>query len=103
LTAILEEQARTPEHLGRWSAFEHFEETSQRIGAKTPAGASEGHHEHSQRRGGEALPLEPVAGNCLIHRRALLGSGIAIAGAVSTGVCLRWAGTPDQVRGRLSG
>jgi sulfane dehydrogenase subunit SoxC len=37
------------------------------------------------RRGGEAPPLEFVAGNGLIHRRALLGSGIAFAGAASVG------------------
>ena len=34
-----------------------------------------------KRRGGEASPLEPVAGNGLLNRRALLGSGIALAGA----------------------
>ncbi len=38
-----------------------------------------------KRRGGEAPPLEFVAGNGLIHRRALLGSGIAFAGAASVG------------------
>src|SRR5436190_22289473 len=30
--------------------------------------------------------LEPVAGNGLLHRRALLGRGIALAGAMSAGV-----------------
>jgi sulfane dehydrogenase subunit SoxC len=35
---------------------------------------------------GRAPSLEPVAGNGLIKRRALLGQGIAIAGAVGTGV-----------------
>jgi sulfane dehydrogenase subunit SoxC len=35
---------------------------------------------------GRAPSLEPVAGNGLINRRALLGQGIAIAGAVGTGV-----------------
>src|SRR5438874_7378577 len=33
-----------------------------------------------------AAPLEPVAGNGLLDRRALLGRGIIFAGAVSTGV-----------------
>ncbi len=33
-----------------------------------------------------AAPLEPVAGNGLLDRRALLGRGIMFAGAVSTGV-----------------
>jgi sulfane dehydrogenase subunit SoxC len=35
---------------------------------------------------GRAPSLEPVAGHGLINRRALLGQGIAIAGAVGTGV-----------------
>jgi sulfane dehydrogenase subunit SoxC len=35
---------------------------------------------------GRTPSLEPVAGNGLINRRALLGQGIAIAGAVGTGV-----------------
>src|SRR5947199_8287282 len=33
-----------------------------------------------------AAPLEPVTGNGLLDRRALLGRGIMFAGAVSTGV-----------------
>ena len=39
-----------------------------------------------KRRSSKSTPFEPVAGNGLIDRRALLGSGIALAGAVSTGV-----------------
>jgi sulfane dehydrogenase subunit SoxC len=39
-------------------------------------------------RGTVAPPLEPVAGNGLLHRRALLGSGIAFAGALGTGASL---------------
>src|SRR5262245_37142945 len=35
--------------------------------------------------------LEEVAGNGLIHRRALLGSGLALAGAAGTGVTLTGA------------
>jgi sulfane dehydrogenase subunit SoxC len=35
-----------------------------------------------------ASALEPVAGNGLLHRRALLGSGIAFAGALGTGASL---------------
>ena len=31
-------------------------------------------------------PLEPIAGNGLLDRRALLGRGIAFAGAATTGV-----------------
>src|SRR5258707_1194075 len=34
----------------------------------------------------QAPPLEPVAGNGLLDRRALLGRGIVLAGAMSTGV-----------------
>ena len=37
------------------------------------------------RRGGTP-PFEQVAGNGLLDRRALLGRGIAIAGAAATGV-----------------
>src|SRR6266852_6135130 len=33
----------------------------------------------------EAPPLEPVAGNGLLDRRALLGRGIVFAGAMTTG------------------
>ena len=40
---------------------------------------------------GSALPLEPVAGNGLIHRRALLGSGIVFAGALGAGASLTGA------------
>ena len=39
-----------------------------------------------KRRNDSSTPLESVAGNGLIDRRALLGSGIALAGAVGTGV-----------------
>src|SRR5262249_10436279 len=35
--------------------------------------------------GSAPLPLEPVAGNGLLDRRALLGRGIVLAGAVTTG------------------
>src|SRR6266550_3205142 len=35
--------------------------------------------------GSASPPLEPVAGNGLLDRRALLGQGIVLAGAVSTG------------------
>ena len=38
------------------------------------------------RRNSGSPPLEPVAGNGLLDRRALLGRGIALAGAVGTGV-----------------
>src|SRR5438876_694879 len=42
---------------------------------------------HKGRKDGSAVaPLEPVAGNGLLDRRALLGRGIALAGAVGTGV-----------------
>jgi sulfane dehydrogenase subunit SoxC len=41
--------------------------------------------------GGVAPPLEPVAGNGLLHRRALLGSGIVFAGALGTGATLTGA------------
>jgi len=41
--------------------------------------------------GGVAPPLEPVAGNGLLHRRALLGSGIVFAGALGTGASLTGA------------
>jgi sulfane dehydrogenase subunit SoxC len=39
---------------------------------------------HSKRRG-RAPSLDPVAGNGLINRRALLGQGIAVAGAMTAG------------------
>ena len=35
--------------------------------------------------GSASPPLEPVAGNGLLDRRALLGQGIVLAGAVTTG------------------
>ena len=38
-----------------------------------------------KRRGGEASPFESVAGNGLLNRRALLGSGIVLAGAAGVG------------------
>ena len=42
---------------------------------------------HTVREDGSAVaPLETVAGNGLLDRRALLGRGIALAGAVGTGV-----------------
>ena len=44
-----------------------------------------------RKRSGVAPPLEQVAGNGLLHRRALLGSGIALAGALGTGASLTGA------------
>ena len=41
-----------------------------------------GHHEQFARRG-RTPSLDPVAGNGLINRRALLGQGIAVAGATA--------------------
>ena len=42
---------------------------------------------HTVHKDGSAVaPLETVAGNGLLDRRALLGRGIALAGAVGTGV-----------------
>src|SRR5215470_19790189 len=38
------------------------------------------------KQGPQSLPLDPVAGNGLLDRRALLGRGIVFAGAMSTGV-----------------
>ena len=38
-----------------------------------------------------APALEPVAHNGLLHRRALLGSGIAFAGALTTGAAMTGA------------
>src|SRR5215471_2477764 len=38
------------------------------------------------RRGRKAPPMEPVAGNGLLDRRALLGRGIVFAGATTAGV-----------------
>jgi hypothetical protein len=39
-----------------------------------------------RRKDGSAFPpLEPIAGNGLLDRRALLGRGIVLAGAVTTG------------------
>src|ERR1700758_2574283 len=38
-----------------------------------------------------APAVEPVAGNGLMHRRALLGSGIVFAGALGTGASLTGA------------
>ena len=35
-----------------------------------------------KRKAGGAPPLQPVAGNGLLHRRALLGGGIVFAGAL---------------------
>jgi len=40
---------------------------------------------------GAAPPLEPVAGNGLLHRRALLSGGIVFAGALGTGTTLTGA------------
>ena len=44
-------------------------------------------NEHGRTRGAESIyeALEPVAGNGLLDRRALLGSGIALAGAIGAG------------------
>jgi len=44
-----------------------------------------------RKRGAAAPPLEPVAGNGLLHRRALLGSSIMFAGALTTGSALNGA------------
>ena len=41
-----------------------------------------------KRKGGGATPLEPVAGNGLLHRRALLRGGAMFAGALGTGASL---------------
>jgi sulfane dehydrogenase subunit SoxC len=43
------------------------------------------------KRHGRTPSLDPVAGNGLINRRALLGQGIAIAGAMGTGAALNGA------------
>src|SRR5438067_13506512 len=40
----------------------------------------------TRKRNGGAPPVEQVAGNGLLHRRALLGRGIVLAGAAATGV-----------------
>src|SRR5215467_11636989 len=40
----------------------------------------------SKRRHGGAPPVEAVAGNGLLDRRALLGRGVILAGAMGTGV-----------------
>ena len=40
-------------------------------------------------RGGNTSSIDDVAGNGLLHRRALLGRGIALAGAMGTGAALR--------------
>jgi sulfane dehydrogenase subunit SoxC len=40
---------------------------------------------NKRRSGGQSVLPEPVAGNGLLHRRALLGGGIAIAGAMGAG------------------
>ena len=39
-----------------------------------------------RKRRNQPPPLEPVAGNGLLDRRALLGRGIVLAGAMTTGV-----------------
>ncbi len=44
-----------------------------------------------KRKGGFAPPLEPVAGNGLLHRRALLRGGAMVAGALGTGASLNGA------------
>src|ERR1700689_1768762 len=38
-----------------------------------------------KRKHGGSPPLEPVAGNGLLHRRALLSGGVMFAGALGTG------------------
>src|ERR1700687_3960821 len=45
---------------------------------------------HFKRRG-RAPSLDPVAGNGLINRRALLGQGIAVAGAMGAGAAMTGA------------
>ena len=62
--------------------------TSQRAdtSAKTPVHPGEDIVSTNKRRsGGQNALTEPVAGNGLLHRRALLGGGIAIAGAMGAG------------------
>ena len=44
-----------------------------------------------KRKASGAPPLEPVAGNGLLHRRALLTGGVVFAGAMSTGAALNRA------------
>jgi sulfane dehydrogenase subunit SoxC len=44
-----------------------------------------------KRKGGGASPLEPVAGNGLLHRRALLRGSAMFAGALGTGASLNGA------------
>jgi sulfane dehydrogenase subunit SoxC len=44
-----------------------------------------------------ASPFEPVAGNGLLHRRALLGGGIVFAGALGTGASLTAAAAEPLV------
>jgi sulfane dehydrogenase subunit SoxC len=39
----------------------------------------------SSKRRGRGPALEPIAGNGLINRRALLGQGIVVAGAMTAG------------------
>ena len=52
------------------------------------------------KRGYAAPALEEVAGNGLLHRRALLGGGIAFAGALANGAALdrRRGGTAARAR-----
>jgi sulfane dehydrogenase subunit SoxC len=45
-----------------------------------------------KRKASGAPPLEPVAHNGLLHRRALLTGGVVLAGAMSTGAALNRAG-----------
>src|SRR5262245_1628817 len=57
-----------------------------------------------KRRGSASAPLEPVAGNGLLDRRALLGHGIAIAGAASAvmGTSLTGAAAEQLANGAWS-
>jgi sulfane dehydrogenase subunit SoxC len=50
-----------------------------------------------KRKYGGAPPLEAVAGNGLIHRRALLGGGVMFAGALGTGASLTGAAAEPLV------
>lgn len=67
-----------------------------------------------KRKAGGASPLEPVAGNGLVHRRALLGGGAVFAGAMASGGALSraaaeplanpaWTNEPGSVTPVLQG
>src|SRR4051812_35415762 len=52
-----------------------------------------------KRGGSDAGLFEPVAGNGLLHRRALLGRGLAVAGAASIGLGTTGAAAETMVDG----